>query len=68
MIDRFEQYGRIVRWARNRYYRGGKLMLTLGGRPYRYALIEDIAAARYLNVRRRWPNLTLADAYKHPTK
>ena len=61
-----DRYLRLMRWARRRYCdKDGSLTTKFGGWPTRYTLIDDIAGARILGLRRHWPALTLADALPH---
>jgi len=78
MMDNLDRYSRLAAWAKARYQKpDGALTRCVGpgiaGRPFahgkvhmvpsRYSLIEEMAAARYLGVNRRWPDETLATAY-----
>ena len=56
-----DRYLKLVFWAAERYdYRG--VRTNWRGKPTRYAVIEDLAAARYLGSRRTYPQATLATA------
>ena len=48
MIDR---YLAIVAWARKRYTRDGRLVISVGMMRSRYSAIEDLAWKRYMEGR-----------------
>lgn len=45
-----DKYLRLVQWARKRYTKAGALVISIGGRPSIYSLIEQAAWARYMEV------------------
>src|SRR5271157_1429286 len=53
------RYFLIVAWARRRYSVKGSIVLSRGSIPSRYAVIEDLAAERYLGVPRHFPGVSL---------
>jgi len=77
-----DRYLRIVQWAKRRYSdSNGTWVRCVGngiagqpspdGRafmvPSLYSVIEDLAAARYLGVRRTWQSFSIATAYRQET-
>lgn len=46
--DRIDRYLAIVEWARRRYTRAGRLVISIGAAASRYSRIESAAAVRYL--------------------
>ena len=75
--DRFDRYGAVTTWARNRYTRSGSLTTWVGNGvaglpmrdgkafvvPSRYTLIEDLAASKLLGCKRHYPDHALRTAY-----
>lgn len=74
----FDRYSRVTAWAKARYKKPDGAIITwvgngVAGRPMRdgrpqivpsrYSVIEELAAARYLGIKRKWPDETLATAY-----
>ena len=60
------RYLRLVTWAKRRYADpDGCTSLARGDVPYRYSVIEDLAAVKYLGLRRHYPGHTLQSALKH---
>lgn len=43
-----ERYLKIVAWARKRYTRAGRLVISIGGEPQAYKRIECAAWDRYM--------------------
>ena len=62
MTRNVTRYLEIVDWAKARYADGGYLVTTVGARPTRFRLIEDLAAARYVGFDRHFPKDTLKTA------
>jgi hypothetical protein len=46
-IENADRYLRIMAWARRRYMKNGRLVISIGGKPSRYTAIERLAFARY---------------------
>ena len=51
---RVNRYLKIMDFVRERYGYEGNVVVFSNGRPTRYTLIEDMAAARYLGLARRF--------------
>lgn len=45
------RYIRVLRWATRRYSKGGRLPLSIGGKPSRFTIIERLAACKHLGIR-----------------
>lgn len=59
-----DRYLKIVAWSRARYTQGGNLVLSKGGVPSRFRLIEDIAAEKYMTCPRHYPEFTIKGTLK----
>ncbi len=47
-MEKYDRYLRIVNWARNRYTVSNALIVSIGGAPSRYTMIEKLAAHKLL--------------------
>jgi hypothetical protein len=54
MAPATSKYLAIVRWARHRYSKDGRIATFVGGQPSPFTRIEDAAAAKYLGCERRF--------------
>ena len=43
-----DRYLIITRWAKNRYRKNGKLILSIGGNPSKWSKIENLAFKKYI--------------------
>ena len=43
-----DKYLKITRWAKNRYRKNGKLILSIGGNPSKWSKIEKMAFDKYI--------------------
>ena len=43
-----ERYLTITRWATSRYRKNGRLILSTGGNPSRWTIIESLAFKKYI--------------------
>ena len=54
-----DRYLKIERWARKRYTdQSGRVVITVGGKPTRYALIENVAAVKLCGFNDRYGKAT----------
>lgn len=53
------RYLRIVDWARHRYTADGRLLHKVFGIPSRFSRIEDMAAAKYMDLTEHFPGRPL---------
>lgn len=57
-----ERYLKIVEWARKRYTKNDNLVLSVGGRPSRYSMIENLAAVKLCGFNNRFPKYQSIEA------
>ena len=43
-----DKYLKITRWAKNRYRKNGRLILSIGGNPSQWSKIEKMAFDKYI--------------------
>ena len=46
-LQAYERYTKVVQWAEQRYTEDGKLILSVGGVPSRYSVIEQLAFKKF---------------------
>lgn len=53
-MSNFDKYISVVNRLRKRYSKGGIIHISKGGVPCKYALLEDMAAVKYLGAHPRY--------------
>ena len=43
-----DRYLKITRWSTSRYRKNGRLILSTGGKPSRWTIIEQLAFKKYI--------------------
>ena len=43
-----DKYLKITRWATGRYRKNGRLILSIGGNPSKWTIIEQLAFKKYI--------------------